>query len=85
MIAVRPEHDSFWIEHFYLQPAHQGRGIGGEVLRQVMATHQDHRAFRLNVLQGSPARHLYERNGFTFEHEDSIDVFLVASPHVLAS
>ncbi len=84
-ITVRPGPDSLWIEHFYLQAAHQGRGIGGEVLRQVMATHQDHRAFRLNVLQGSPARHLYERNGFTFEYEDSIDVFLVAPRQVPAS
>lgn len=78
LIAVRPDIDSVWIEHFYLQPAAQGRGIGSQVLRQIMAEHQDHRPFRLNVLQGSPARHLYERHGFVLEREDSIDAFLVA-------
>jgi hypothetical protein len=32
---------------------------------------------RLNVLQGSPARRLYERYGFVVEAEDAVDVFMV--------
>ncbi|BCW60559.1 GNAT family N-acetyltransferase [Arthrobacter sp. StoSoilB20] len=78
VIAVRPEPDSQWIEHFYLAPAHQGKGLGGQVLRHVMAASVDERPFRLNVLQGSPARHLYERHGFVLENEDPVDVFMVA-------
>lgn len=78
VIAVRPESDEQWIEHFYLAPEYQGQGLGSTVLRHVMGTHRDHRPFRLNVLQGSPARRLYERNGFVHEHEDPIEVFLVA-------
>ncbi len=78
VIAVRPESDEQWIEHFYLAPEYQGEGLGSAVLRHVMTTKRDHRPFRLNVLQGSPARRLYERNGFVHEHEDPIDVFLVA-------
>lgn len=79
VIAVRPERDEQWIEHFYLGSEHRGRGLGSEVLGHVMATHRDARPFRLNVLQGSPARRLYERHGFVHEHEDAIDVFLVAT------
>ncbi len=78
VIAVRPESDEQWIEHFYLAPEYQGQGLGGAVLRHVLEAKRDRRPFRLNVLQGSPARRLYERNGFVQEHEDSIDVFLVA-------
>ncbi|HYO20346.1 MAG TPA: GNAT family N-acetyltransferase [Dermatophilaceae bacterium] len=78
LIAVRPEADAHWIEHFYLDPAFQGRGIGTSVLEHVMADSRDHRPYRLNVLQGSPARRLYERHGFVHDHEDPIDVFLVA-------
>ncbi|MDF9749630.1 GNAT superfamily N-acetyltransferase [Arthrobacter sp. ES3-54] len=78
VIAVRPESDEQWIEHFYLAPEYQGQGLGGAVLRHVLEAKRDHRPFRLNVLQGSPARRLYERAGFVHEHEDSIDVFLVA-------
>jgi GNAT superfamily N-acetyltransferase len=72
-IALRPAEDATWIEHFYLDAALQGRGIGGGVLRSVLA---EQGAFRLNVLQGSPARRLYERHGFELDSEDEVDVFM---------
>ncbi|WP_165450166.1 GNAT family N-acetyltransferase [Arthrobacter sp. TS-15] len=78
VIAIRPEPDSRWIEHFYVAPAHQGKGLGGAVLRHVMSATVDERPFRLDVLQGSPARRLYERHGFVLESEDPVDVFMVA-------
>lgn len=78
VIAVRPEPDAQWIEHFYLAPEHQGKGLGGAVLRQAMDASQDDRPFRLNVLQGSAARRLYERHGFEVESEDAVDVFMAA-------
>lgn len=77
-ITVRPEPDSVWIEHFYLEPDFHGQGLGGGVLREVMAAYADHRPFRLNVLQGSAARRLYERHGFAVESEDAVDVFMAA-------
>ena len=77
-IALRPDVDSQWIEHFYLDRRHQGRGLGGSVLADVMARHADSRPFRLNVLAGSPAQRLYLRHGFTVESQDPIDVYMVA-------
>lgn len=77
VIAVRPTAEELWIEHFYVSPEHQGTGIGSAVLAQVMEKHTDHRPFRLNVLQGSPACRLYERHGFVLESEDPVDVFMV--------
>lgn len=77
LIAVRHEADAHWIEHFYLHPRCQGRGIGAEVLGHMLAAHRDHRPFRLNVLQGSAARRLYERHGFVLESEDAVDVYLI--------
>lgn len=79
VIAVRPEPDALWIEHFYLAPEFQGLGLGAGVLRRIMSESKDRRPFRLNVLQGSPARRLYERHGFVLETEDPVDVFMVAS------
>lgn len=76
-VAVRGESDSLWIEKFYLEEQFQGRGIGGQVLRRVLSEFADHRPFRINVLQGSAARALYERHGFEWESEDEIDVYLV--------
>ncbi|MBF4622401.1 GNAT family N-acetyltransferase [Clavibacter sp. VKM Ac-2542] len=78
LIARREEPDAHWIEHFYLDPALHGAGIGGEVLRDLMAQHGDGRPFRLDVFQGSAARRLYERAGFRVEREDAVDVWLVA-------
>ena len=80
LIAVRGEPDAVWIEHFYLAPGSQGRGLGSAVLAAVLveASVGEERPFRLNVLQGSPARRLYERNGFVLEREDAVDVFLKA-------
>ena len=80
LIAVRVELDTIWVEHFYLAPDSQGRGVGSAVLADVLAQSpaSDQRPFRLNVLQGSQARRLYERHGFVLESEDAIDVFLKA-------
>lgn len=72
-IAIRPEDEGTWIEHFYLDAALQGRGIGTGILGSVLEAPG---TFRLNVLQGSPARRLYERHGFEVESEDEVDVFM---------
>ncbi|MFD7449472.1 GNAT family N-acetyltransferase [Kitasatospora sp. NPDC059827] len=78
-VAVRPaEQGGRWLEHFYLRPRHQGRGLGSAVLRHVLAEADSAgEPVRLDVLQGSAARRLYERHGFEPEHEDAVDAFLV--------
>jgi GNAT superfamily N-acetyltransferase len=82
-IAVRLECDTLWIEHFYLRPELQGAGIGSSVLTALLASAAGGRPFRLNVLQGSRARALYERSGFVVESEDPVDLFM-ARPAVNA-
>lgn len=80
-VTLRPAEDAQWLEHFYLDPALQGRGLGSAVLRRLLhRTDADGDLVRLNVLQGSAARRLYERHGFTVENEDPIDVYMVRRP-----
>ncbi|WP_078973032.1 GNAT family N-acetyltransferase [Streptomyces sp. MMG1533] len=80
-VALRPAKDAHWLEHFYLAPHLQGSGIGSGVLRGLLERcDRDDVLVRLNVLQGSPARRLYERNGFTLDTEDPVDVFMVRKP-----
>ncbi|GAB3839809.1 GNAT family N-acetyltransferase [Dactylosporangium cerinum] len=80
-VALRPAGDCRWLEHFYLAAALHGHGIGSAVLRTVLARADADRApVRLNVLQGSAARRLYERHGFTVESEDPVDVFMLRRP-----
>ncbi|MGY0055738.1 N-acetyltransferase family protein [Streptomyces sp. LZ34] len=80
-VTVRPAEDGRWLEHFYLAPGLQGRGLGSAVLRTLLKRiDADGVLVRLNVLQGSAARRLYERHGFTVEVQDPIDVCMVRRP-----
>ncbi|GAQ66946.1 GNAT family N-acetyltransferase [Streptomyces scabiei] len=81
-VALRPAADAHWLEHFYLAPHLQGTGIGSAVLRTLLTRSAPAGLpVRLNVLQGSPARRLYERHGFHLETEDRVDAFLVRPPN----
>lgn len=80
-VSLRPAVDAHWLENFYLAPHVQGGGIGAAVLRGLLARcDRDGIPVRLQVLQGSPARRLYERHGFAVESEDPVDVFMVREP-----
>lgn len=72
-VAIRPESGARWLEHFYIATSHQGRGVGSRIMAMVLG---DAVLYRLNVLQGSPARSLYERYGFVLERQDDVDVFM---------
>ncbi|MEV0221820.1 GNAT family N-acetyltransferase [Streptomyces sp. NPDC050704] len=77
-VTLRPADGGQLLEHFYLAPHHQGRGLGSAVLRTLLESADAHgTTIRLNVLQGSAARRLYERHGFVVELQDPIDVFMV--------
>ncbi|MBO3662128.1 GNAT family N-acetyltransferase [Microbacterium stercoris] len=76
-IALRSADDGWWIEHFYLRSDLQGRGIGSAVFATILAEVPAGDPIRINVLQGSPARGLYDRHGFVSERQDPVDVFLV--------
>lgn len=80
-VSLRPAGDTRWLEHFYLAPHLQGGGIGAAVLRGLLERcDRDGAMVRLNLLQGSPVRRLYERHGFAVETEDPVDVFMVREP-----
>ncbi|MCL9659183.1 GNAT family N-acetyltransferase [Paenibacillus hunanensis] len=76
-IAMRPEGGGYVLEHFYIHPDHQGKGIGSAVLAEVLSDTRLHgQTVTLNVLQGSSARRLYERYEFKLSEQDEVDVFM---------
>lgn len=82
-IALKPAEDGYLLEHFYLRQETRGGGVGAKVLSRVLeevASADPTACIRLNVLQGSAARRLYERFGFETETEDEIDVFMILRP-----
>ncbi|UCM91053.1 GNAT family N-acetyltransferase [Streptomyces marincola] len=84
-VTVRPADGRQWLEHFYLAPHCQGRGLGTAVLRTVLErTDAQGAAVGLIVLRGSAARRLYERHGFAVEAEDAVDIHMARPPGAAA-
>jgi GNAT superfamily N-acetyltransferase len=80
-VTLRPSDGGRLLEHFYLAPHVQGRGLGSAVLGSLLRrTDADGVPVRLVVLQGSPAQRLYARHGFTVESQDPVDVVMVRQP-----
>ncbi|GAB7186489.1 GNAT family N-acetyltransferase [Kitasatospora sp. Ki12] len=77
-VTVRPDgHGGRHLEMFYLAPHLQGRGLGTDVLRHLLAeADAAGEPVHLVVLRGSAAQRLYERHGFTVTQQDQIDVHL---------
>ncbi|MGV2881233.1 GNAT family N-acetyltransferase [Paenibacillus taichungensis] len=76
-VALKPKSEEMLLEHFYIHPDYQGKQIGTQVLNMLLNRDEvKGKRVILNVLQGSPARRLYERFGFVLDSEDEVDVFM---------
>jgi ribosomal protein S18 acetylase RimI-like enzyme len=64
-----------------LLPEHRGRGIGGDLIRQLIRQcDQEKLPLRLQVLKGNPALRLYERLGFARTSEDQMYIQMERPP-----
>ena len=65
VIKLIQDTHTWTIEQFQITPAHQGHGLGGTVLRAVIAEARHAGALlHLSVLKQNPAARLYARMGF---------------------
>jgi len=85
-VALGMSEDGLLLEHFYILPEQQGRGLGQAVLRQVLQE-ADAAALpvRLSVLQKSEAGRFYARQGFTVTGQDEWDVYYERRPQGIAT
>ena len=63
------------VEHFYLAPAFQRRGLGGAVLQRLLGeTPPAVELFRVGALRDSDANRIYRRHGFVKVSESEWDI-----------
>jgi GNAT superfamily N-acetyltransferase len=72
------------LDHLYIHPGFQGRGIGSVVLRQVFAE-ADERGMPVLVgaLKESASNRFYQRHGFALVSEGEWDNYYVRSPEAI--
>ena len=66
----------FKLHKIYLLPSEQGHGYGRQLLRFVIheITEPEGKSLILNVNRQNPAKHFYEKEGFTVIDEQDIDI-----------
>ena len=80
-VAVKPTEDGLLLDHLYIHPAHQGRGLGGAVLKLVFAQADTAGAnLHVGALRGSDSNRFYLRHGFQFVNESEWDIYYLRQP-----
>ena len=74
--TFRPEQEEFRLEHLYIHPSHQSRGVGSHVLAKLL---EEADALRkpvfLGALRESASNRFYQRHGFEPIREDEWDIY----------
>lgn len=79
--TLRPVEEGFHLDHFYIHPGHQSRGIGSQVIADLLSR-SDVRghAVRLGALRESAANRFYRHHGFVQTAEDEWDIYYLRMP-----
>jgi GNAT superfamily N-acetyltransferase len=79
-VVVKPEGDALLLDHLYIDPCFQNRGVGAQVLAAVFAE-ADAKGVpvRVGALRGSDSNRFYLRHGFVLEKMGEWDNYYVRS------
>ncbi|TWU48946.1 Transglutaminase-like superfamily protein [Rubripirellula tenax] len=76
--TLRAGDDRLHLDHFYILPEFQLRGIGSAVMQRIKAVASRKQwSIRLGALRESPSHRFYQRHGFTKVSEDDWDIYYV--------
>lgn len=80
-LVVRPEGRHLLLDHLYVRPPFQGRGIGSFALAQVFAEADAKRqAVRVGALRESESNRFYTRHGFVLVEQAEYDNYYERLP-----
>ena len=81
-LGIRYEDKVLFLEYVAILPEHQNRGLGSEVVRDVLRSAAERGVpVGLSVLKVNPARKLYERMGFQTIGSDEFRYYMEAVPN----
>ena len=77
-VVVKPQEDAVLLDHLYIRPHAQGRGIGAWVIAHLLAdaAAAGHEV-RVGVLRGSRSNDFYQRAGFSLVEQAEFDNYYV--------
>jgi len=85
LMVVKPQGLKLWLDHLYIQPDHQGLGIGAAVLAQVFArADAAGQSVHLRSVRGSDSNRFYLRHGFELLGQGEFDVYYVRAARRVA-
>ena len=74
--VVKPGEGELLLDHLYVKPAHQGKGIGATVLQHVFAqARSTGMPVRVGALRGSRSNEFYRRHGFVEVSRGDFDIY----------
>ena len=78
VVVVRPHEAGLLLDHLYLEPDHQGQGLGAAVLAAVFAeADAQGLSLRVGALRESDANRFYARHGFRVVEQGEWDNYYV--------
>ena len=81
VVVVKARDGALVLEHLYVAPEHQGRGVGAAVLAQVFCEADALGcALHVGALRESDSNRFYRRHGFTLVDQSEFDVHYVRHP-----
>lgn len=73
-VVTRAQGEYLLLDHLYIRPGHQGRGIGAAVLQGVFAQADSlGLPVKVGALRGSDANRFYARHGFELLAQEEFD------------
>jgi GNAT superfamily N-acetyltransferase len=82
-VLIRPQEGYWLLDHLYVLPEHQRKGIGAFVLRQIFAdADARHMPIKVGALRDSHSNRFYRRHGFEKIHEEEWDIYYVRQPGI---